>query len=489
MKKNNSNLLIILFFVIILILICCQTLLAEFSPYDEIWCFNNTYKMYNGGTIYQNNNVIDTPIFFILGNFLFSILGANLFTFRIYNVFIYGLEYILLFRIFRKLGSSRILSFLYLTCWLVLGSTYISCGANYNTLGIMLVLAGILFHLRSSEKKYYHFVQGILIFIVFFIKQTIGVYYAFGIVLFELLEIGFKKQFWVNQFKKLSTFLPCLIIACFAMFYKGNLFDFINLCFGSVLEFGSSNHSFNWKSIPTLSFLVLTIVFSIYIMKKQILSETQKRTIKFLLCMAIALSFNMFPLANQYHINLALLFYFLLFVHILDLLFIREIFTSKTHVKILLSICFCIFSLLFIRLGYQYFSDIRQMTNFDTNHPFYNAPIRQENLERINTITNYISLKRETGTNVLVLSYEASAFMVPLNLNNNEFDLLFAGNLGYNGIPKTMDKIATMKNTEFLLFTNEDDCFYQESKEIRDYILSHFKKTGELLNYSIYINE
>ena len=45
-----------------------------------------------------------------------------------------------------------------------------------------------------------------------------------------------------------------------------------------------------------------------------------------------------------------------------------------------------------------------------------------------------------------------------------------------------------MKNTEFLIFTDEDDCYWQESKDIREYIINNFEKSGEIFNYSIYLN-
>lgn len=79
--------------------------------------------------------------------------------------------------------------------------------------------------------------------------------------------------------------------------------------------------------------------------------------------------------------------------------------------------------------------------------------------------------------------------MVSIGANNGELDLPFCGNFGYHGIQKTIEKIDSMKDTEFLIFTNEEDCFYQESLEIREYIMEHFEKTGEILNYSIYIND
>ena len=60
---------------ILLILISCF-----FYPNiscDEIWNFQNIYKMYNGFIIYKDCNIIITPIFFVIGNLLFKIFNAN----------------------------------------------------------------------------------------------------------------------------------------------------------------------------------------------------------------------------------------------------------------------------------------------------------------------------------------------------------------------------------------------------------------------------
>lgn len=79
--------------------------------------------------------------------------------------------------------------------------------------------------------------------------------------------------------------------------------------------------------------------------------------------------------------------------------------------------------------------------------------------------------------------------MLPLGINNYEFDMLLSGNLGYNGIQKTIDKISKMKNTEFLIFTDEKNVFWQSPKEIREYVLNNLEKKGEILDYSIYFNK
>lgn len=490
MSKTKSNLIVLFFFIMLFSIILLTTLFTVFSPYDEIWNFQNIFKMYQGGTIYTNNNVIDTPIFFTLGNLMFHILGANLLTFRIYNILIYSFKYILLFALFKKFRTNPILAVFYVSIWLCFEYTYISCGANYNQLGIVLCLVGIFWYITHYEKKFYHLVQGILIFLIFFTKQTIGIYYAFGIVLFELFDIGFCKKFFKNQAIKLTSFLPCLFISLLILFSKGNLFDFINLCFGSILEFGTSNHSFHIKAVKYLVFMFFTIAFSFFILAKlKNVPEKQKRTIQFLLCLAIGLSFNMLPLVNGYHVNMSLLFYYLLFIYIIDTLLIQELLQSKKQLCIVLSICFITLFFILGKTLFIYFSNHQSYNYFDKTHPFYNAPVLEKDLKRIQSVTNYIENKRKNGTRVIVLSYEAASFMVPLKQNNGALDLIFSGNLGYHGIENTIEQISEMQNTEFLIFTNEDDCFFQEPQELRKYITNHFEKIGNLLNYSIYINK
>ena len=40
---------------------------------DELWNFNNAYKMYNGYTLYKDSNLIITPFFFYIAYALFDI--------------------------------------------------------------------------------------------------------------------------------------------------------------------------------------------------------------------------------------------------------------------------------------------------------------------------------------------------------------------------------------------------------------------------------
>ena len=79
-KKHDNIFAIILFFLSIFGI----TINVFITNSDELWNFQNIYKMYNGFQIYKDANVIVTPLFFWIGEFLFKILGANFFIFRVY---------------------------------------------------------------------------------------------------------------------------------------------------------------------------------------------------------------------------------------------------------------------------------------------------------------------------------------------------------------------------------------------------------------------
>lgn len=491
MKKYKLNLMILLFFIILFVAIFFISTSAFFEPMDEIWNFQNIFKMYHGGIIYQDNNVIDTPIFFILGNLIFHIFDANLLVFRIYGSCIYLLKYILMFLLLRKLGITNIFSILYVSLWLFFDTNNIASGANYNQLALVMCLLGFLGYATCYHKKFYHFMQGFIIFLVFFTKQNIGVYYALGLVLFELLETGFCKVFFVNQFKKLCSFLPCVLFSVLIMYFRGNLFDFINLCFGSLFEFGSKNRKFNPKTLSYIISMIFMASFSTFVLIKSNLQKQIKSHIKFLLCLAITLSFIMLPIINPYHTIMSLLFYYLLFIYTLDSIILREIFSKKMQKYIILPILIFILLATFLRTLFSYLDlhNDNDVKSFDKSHPFYNIPALQEDLDRIAEVTAYITEQKENGINVVCLSYDAASYMVPLQQNNGYLDMLLTGNLGYHGIENTIQKIVEMENTEFLIFTNEEDYFYQEPKAIRDFIINNFEKKGEFLNYSIYINK
>ena len=107
---------------------------------DELWNFQNVMKMINGGKIYIDNNVIITPIFYILGTIILKAVGANLLAFRIYNVIIFLNLILSSFLIFKSLKLDNLKSILYTLIILLFLMPYISVSANYNVLAISFYL-------------------------------------------------------------------------------------------------------------------------------------------------------------------------------------------------------------------------------------------------------------------------------------------------------------------------------------------------------------
>ena len=122
----------------------------------------------------------------------------------------------------------------------------------------------------------------------------------------------------------------------------------------------------------------------------------------------------------------------------------------------------------------------------DKNSKYNQLYICDEGIDKINKLKEYISDKKNENEDVVILSYDAVLPMVELDINNGEFDLAFVGNLGYDGENKLIDKIKELENTEILIFTDEEDCFWQESKKVREYIMENMKRKGEILEYTIY---
>lgn len=111
--------------------------------------------------------------------------------------------------------------------------------------------------------------------------------------------------------------------------------------------------------------------------------------------------------------------------------------------------------------------------------------LSDEQVQDINDVTEYIKSKEEKGYKVYILTADAGLYMIPLErYDNNKFDLLFQGNLGYDGENKIVDLMKNMKNTIFL---KRDDLFYQESKIIDDYVKKSYKVVDEINGYNVYV--
>lgn len=74
---------------------------------DEVWNFQNVYKIYNGYKIYVDANVITTPIFHFIGALVFKIFGANFFIFRMYSQITFTIFFMEIYKFFKYLKIDK----------------------------------------------------------------------------------------------------------------------------------------------------------------------------------------------------------------------------------------------------------------------------------------------------------------------------------------------------------------------------------------------
>ena len=140
--KKRDNLIA---FCIILFSIIGISLNVSISSTDELWNFQNVYKLYNGFEIYKDANIICTPLFFYIGNLILHLLGPNFLSFRIYNIIINVILFFSTYMLCKKIKIPKTISIIFVIILMCLkGHIIIFCMANYNTLS--LAFLSLVYH-------------------------------------------------------------------------------------------------------------------------------------------------------------------------------------------------------------------------------------------------------------------------------------------------------------------------------------------------------
>lgn len=487
--KNKSNIL-----ANSLIIGVCAILLFAFiylvlvTSNDELWNFQNIYKMINGYKIYNDSNVIITPIFFYLGAIFLEVFSAKFVVFRIYNIISVIILFVISYKIMKKLDLSKNLIAVYLSLLFLLMFQSIVAGANYNTLGCIFILLGIYLYIT---KKSTNFKQGLLIFLVFFTKQNTGIFYALSVIIYELFENKLSKKYILDQLKKFIFFLMPSSLVLLFMHFNGNLEGFINYCFGGLFEFGGSNLVFT--AAPFYYALPLSSIgiYIFTILKKDTIFKTFKDnfwyTLKLLFIFALVNTFTVYPIFNSSHFIYTFPYHLIFIFYYLDTLILKEIFDEDKYYIYGKIFALTILVLLLGRTLLYFFYDYDLISKYRSrNTPFDNLYSYTDTMIKTNDLKEYILEQEKQGITVLICSHDAAFPMIELKKSNGMYDLLFNGNLGYKGKDKVYSDIDNLKNTEFLVVTNEEDIFVQEPQEIRKYIMDNLELKGQIHNYSIY---
>lgn len=482
--KKHDNIFVLL---LIALAMLARVYNVGISNTDEMYNFLNSYKLANGLTIYTDNNVIITPLFFYISSIILKIFGENIFVFRTLNSIISSLMFFSCYLILKELKVNKRFSLLYTLLIIALISSIIGGGANYTTLAYTFYLLGFLLILKMKKGTAKSIVQGIMLFLVFLTYQKLGAAYFIAIVAYEIINKDAK-----SLFKELLTALTLLLAFLAYLYTQNNLFDFIDYAVLGISEFGSKNWIAEGNIFSILLFLLLpimTLVSLIAIIKvvKTNLKNANEIETKMLglFAFSICTYIIVIPILNVYHVYLASILMLINLVSIINFL-IKPIIEEKSIKNIINTIIICIIILLFTNSAKNMWEYTHLINNIPKDSPFYGAVINEELKQTILEVGDYI---QNNNKNTIVLSTYAPLISLHLNdLDNDDYDLPLRGNFGSKGEEGILEQIRNLNNTQILLLheTEDEKEIYQFAYDVADYIKQNYAYVGQINKFDIY---
>lgn len=488
------------------------------SNSDEMINFLNIYKMANGIEIYKDINVIITPLFFYIGEYIFNIFGSNVLVFRIYNLILLTIMYLLCYVILKKLKIRKNLALMYTLLILMFTNKLGLGGTNYNILSFVFFELGILSLLKynnneKTKNKYFDkiqknidMVQGLILFLVIFSNHKLGFGYFLGLIVYYLIFSKKKKEAFTSISKVIL--INCMLFSIYAiyLYLNNNLYNFINYTILGIIEFGSKNtHAGIQDVINTILYIsiwIITIITNI-VVKKALKkaknnnnNEEENNKIKeycrnssILLIFSISSIVLVIPILNEYHSILCTIIFLINIMYSINFLVMPILEGKKlTKIIIILNLAIILFT------GIKSIKDINiyisEMKKIPKESHFYGGVI-EENLEnQIKEVTKYIKNQKENeNRDVIILSTYAPIYSIELNdLKNGVYDWALRGNLGKDGEEGLINKIKELKNTQILLLDETEDSkeIYQFAYDAKEYIENNMKYIGKIQNFNIY---
>lgn len=491
MGKKINKILAFISINLIILSFLISLIYLPLLPFDELWNFQNIFKMYNGFKIYTDSNVIVTPLFYYIEFIIFKIFSANILTFRISNLLIILPSFFFIYKTLKNLKVNKCINLFFLA--LIFNDTFlflVSNSPNYNVFSLLIFTIGLYYY---TSNKNSNFIQGFICFLIFFTKQTTGIFYILAIFIYELYKYKFSKLFLKNQVEKLITFtIPSLIIILI-LYLDGNLINCINYTFGGLLDFSKNNFSFTPKTFDAfVIFITYILCISLIVSKKNLIkigfSEDFFDTLTLLIIFSSCASLILYPIFNVAHTLMIIPFFFITLAYIFNIIFKDFFYDIQTQTIMYVLSTFVLFTLFLSNINNLVIphNDVETTFISDKNSPFFGAFLLDENIKMINELDNYISFKNNNGTDVIICSSYSAYVMIPLKQSHGAYDLIFYGNLGYNGIEKMKQDILEKEYTEFLIKKDYSDECNQFVVEISDFIKENLTKCGEILNFDVY---
>ena len=475
-KHDNIFFCIIFFIIVFGIDIYIKTV-----PTDEMWNFQNIYKMYNGYKIYIDANVVTTPIFHFIGMIIFKLFGANFFVFKIYGIVINLLLLFFTYKIFKSLKMPKYISLFFTIILCIAEMATIHNTANYSNLCMVFTLYGILiiFNRDSYSDNKFVLKEALLSVMILLTKQNIGVFYIFSFIIYIFLYE--KRKHKVNNSIKYISIISLFLMIFILFMYKYGILDgFISYAVLGIKEFAINNLAIEKNVIKlfviSIVSLVLLIIFNIN--KNKIVDFNEIKNLNIISCFAFPFLMIAYPIFNVSHIDLALFLVYISLIYDIYILFRDLLFNRVIICKLLKFLIVLLVTISVIRIFlYLYKVDYR----YSYNNLYFGSRLSEENKIKIDKVVEFI---KQSEDDVIVFSTEAAMYMMPLNRSNGNMDEPLLGNFGKDGEHGVIESISKMKNTKILI--DKEKKVYQESDKIINYIKENLIYIGDICDLLIY---
>lgn len=549
-KKVNKKISIkeiLIFTLIVFIAMTGIVLIQNIDNLDTMWVFSFASKIADGAVPYADFNMVVTPLSSQVTALFLSVFGNTMmvsaFIGVIYGTILFLMQYLIL----RKLNVSKKVSiFLVLISFLLISSAITD---SYNILAFMLVHILFFIEIckirydkyvkLTQKEKYilkknkmisytliYNIVTGIILGLVILAKQNIGFVAGLAIIIYYFTKCIYSDIKFRNVFFQLLTKgIFCILVISIEILYlflSGALYQFIDYTILGLSSFANkvnvgfiealfSTNSLDFNIITSNIQVIFTYVFMfassliiapiknmgiifsfIFLIVMLVIKCANKMGVKNKLdtnVMMLSICFMLvgivisIPLANQYHLTLTATFIEYLFL----MNFVKIIPISKWLNKNISKISYYIMIIIPIIMGISYIIIYSLFAYKSQIDKFENMYISQSTDSLIINVVAYIdNYEKKYNQPIYVITSNGVMYSLAMDRNNGIFDLPQYGNLGKQDYMSIINKLDSMKNFSVMIYTNDGKIFWQEPKEISQYIRENYEYVENIDMYDVY---
>lgn len=498
MKKFGN----FMFAICIILLISVSVVVKPVNNLDEVWNFNIARCICNGLVPYKDISMVSTPLTGFISAIPLKLWGQEMFYLRVLAIVISLICIFLVFKIFNQLEIKREVAniFAIIMSLLLLNNIY----ADHNLLILLLVLQIILLELKVVKKQYKsakitNIVIGILGGLAICTKQSMGFFISMAIVCIPLFNIK-KKQDIIPRIREIliraiGITIPVDILLIY-LGKNGAINDFLDYSVNGIKTFSnsisyrdffmSSNNLYKILAIIFPIIIILTIVVGVILKVKK-----KEKPVEFILSIySLAMYSLVFPIANRMHFRIACITSCILVVYNIGQIYKIFIAKYKKHDFKYFWEFVRVCSILIVLVGtlcfeYKYNESLGMISKYDYQKHFRYINIPAELNKSITEINEFSAVKEKK---VYILDASASAYMIPIDRYNKNYDMFLVGNLGSGGEEAIIEKI---KNEDALYFIMKDEykLYWQNPQKVRAYIKENMELVDSRSYFDIYQNK